>query len=88
MNTKNEKSEKSIGFTVKNFTKEQKPFVFQYFFEKRVVKSISNNGSGVRPALTRLDILWGTLTAKLFREKDKPMIAGTSYIQQSAERGA
>ena len=46
MNTKNEKSEKSIGFTVKNFTKEQKPFVFQCFFEKKGRKT--NFGQRIR----------------------------------------
>ena len=39
------------------------------FWRKRVVKPISGNGFGPWISNTRLDMLWGTLTAKLFREK-------------------
>ena len=41
MKTKIEKSEKTIGFTVKNCTKEQKPFENQCFFEKKGRKTNS-----------------------------------------------
>ena len=38
------------------------------FLRKKVVKPISINGFGPCVTHTRLDKLWGTLTAKLFRE--------------------
>ena len=39
------------------------------FLKKRVVKPISSHGFGPWVCNTRLDMLWGTLTDKLFREK-------------------
>ena len=42
MKTKIEKSEKTIGFTVKNCKKEQKPFENQCFFEKKGRKTNSH----------------------------------------------
>ena len=39
-----------------------------FFLEKRVVKPISSNGFGPWISHTRQEKLWGTLTAKLFRE--------------------
>ena len=41
-----QKSEKTIGFTVKNFTKEQKPLEKQWFFEKKGRKT--NFGRRIR----------------------------------------
>ena len=38
------------------------------FLKKRVVKPISGYGFGPWICNTRLEMLWGTLTAKLFRE--------------------
>ena len=38
------------------------------FLKKRVVKPVSGHGFGPWVCNTRLDMLWGTLTAKLFRE--------------------
>ena len=39
-----------------------------YIVFLRVVKPISSNGFGPWPSHTRLEMLWGTLTDKLFRE--------------------
>ena len=70
-------------FYCKKYKKMKKPWVLlwkQYkraktiikplfFFEKRVIKQISSHGFGPWVCSTRLDKLWGTLTAKLFREQ-------------------
>ena len=41
------------------------------FLRKKVVKPIPANGFGPWCCNTRLDMLWGTLTDKLFREKPR-----------------
>ena len=62
---------KTIGFTVFSLKNVEKPLVLQAKEAVKpipVVKPVSIYGFGPWVSHTRLDELWGTLTAKLFRD--------------------
>ena len=60
---------KPLVLLIKILKKSKNQYKTHVFLKKkRVVKPIPIYGFGPWPAHTRLDMLWGTLTAKLFRE--------------------
>ena len=77
---KPKKVKKPLVLLWKMFKKSKNHYKTWGFLKKRVVKPTSGYGFGPWPTHTRLDMLWGPLTAKLFREKQGKILFYDFYL--------